>query len=163
MLRSFLISVLVQISFSSRPPNIVILLVDDLGIGDIGCFGNTTLPTPHVDSLCRAGAVLSHHVTPAVVCTPSRAALLTGRYAVRMGLTGLQDTPPVIISASGRAGLPSNETSLARIASEAGYRTAAVGKVSTLNCIFIGKVIFYILTFISLTKGFKLDCSGTSA
>ena len=53
MLRRLLMSVLVQISSSSRPPNIVILLVDDLGIGDIGCFGNTTLPTPHVDSLCR--------------------------------------------------------------------------------------------------------------
>ena len=69
-------------------PNIVILLVDDLGIGDVGCFGNSSLPTPHIDQLCQTGAVLSHHVSPAVLCTPSRAALMTGRYAVRMGLTG---------------------------------------------------------------------------
>ena len=74
----------------TRPPNIVILLVDDLGIGDVGCFGNSSLPTPHIDQLCQAGAVLSHHVTTAVLCTPSRAALMTGRYAVRMGLTGLE-------------------------------------------------------------------------
>ena len=72
----------------SRPPNILILLVDDLGIGDLGCFGNLSLPTPHIDQLCQSGAVLAHHVTPAVLCTPSRAALMTGRYAVRMGLTG---------------------------------------------------------------------------
>ena len=72
----------------ARPPNILILLVDDLGIGDVGCFGNSSLPTPHIDQLCQTGAVLSHHVTTAVLCTPSRAALITGRYAVRMGLTG---------------------------------------------------------------------------
>ena len=75
-------------SSHSPPPNIVILLVDDLGIGDLGCFGNLSLPTPHIDQLCQTGAVLDHHVTTAVLCTPSRAALITGRYAVRMGLTG---------------------------------------------------------------------------
>ena len=74
----------------TRPPNIVILVVDDLGIGDLGCFGNTSLATPHIDELAQTGAVLSHHVSPAVLCTPSRAALMTGRYAVRMGLTGSQ-------------------------------------------------------------------------
>ena len=74
----------------SRPPNIVILLVDDLGIGDLGCFGNSSLATPHIDELAQTGALLSHHVSTAVLCTPSRAALMTGRYAVRMGLTGSQ-------------------------------------------------------------------------
>ena len=87
---------------------------------------------------------MTHHVTSAVLCTPSRAALLTGehifgrdsftedslgRYGIRMGMTGLEDTPPVLIYAAGRAGLPANETSFARIAKDSGYRTAAVGKV----------------------------------
>ena len=84
----------------ARPPNILILLVDDLGIGDVGCFGNSSLATPHIDQLAGAGAVLTHHVTTAVLCTPSRAALLTGRYAVRMGLTGRR---PVLQSSSERS------------------------------------------------------------
>ena len=79
----------------------------------------------------QTGAKLSHHVSTAVLCTPSRAALLTGRYAIRMGLTGLQDTPPIIIYAAGRAGLPSNETTFAKVAQQAGYFTAVVGKVSS--------------------------------
>ena len=72
---------------------------------------------------------LTHHTTSAVLCTPSRAALLTGRYAVRMGLTGVEDSAPVLIYAAGRAGLPENETTLAEVARRNGYRTAAVGKV----------------------------------
>ena len=66
-------------------PNIVVLLADDLGIGDLGCYGNTTLPTPNIDSLARDGAKFTHFLTAASVCTPSRAAFLTGRYPVRYG------------------------------------------------------------------------------
>ena len=59
-------------------PNFVLLVVDDLGIGDIGCFGNKTIPTPNIDSLCKHGAKLEHHLSSATLCTPSRAAFLTG-------------------------------------------------------------------------------------
>ena len=103
MLRPLLITLLSQFCSSSSGavrPNIVILVVDDLGIGDVGCFGNSSLATPHIDQLAGAGAVLTHHVTTAVLCTPSRAALLTGRYAVRMGLTGRR---PVLQSSSERS------------------------------------------------------------
>ena len=66
-------------------PNIVVLLADDLGIGDLGCYGNTTLPTPNIDSLAADGVRLTHFLSAASVCTPSRAAFLTGRYPVRYG------------------------------------------------------------------------------
>ena len=68
-----------------RPPNIVIMIADDLGIGDVGCFGNDTIQTPHIDSIAKQGVKLTQHLTAAAVCTPSRAAFLTGRYPIRMG------------------------------------------------------------------------------
>ena len=70
---------------NAKPPNIVILLADDLGIGDVGCFGNTTLRTPNIDRLEREGVKLTHHLAAASMCSPSRSSLLTGRYAHRMG------------------------------------------------------------------------------
>ena len=63
----------------------MIFVADDLGIGDVGCFGNTTLRTPNIDRIAGEGAKLSHHLAAASLCTPSRAALLTGRYPVRSG------------------------------------------------------------------------------
>ena len=66
-------------------PNILILYADDLGYGDVGCFGNTTIRTPGIDRICRSGARLTHHLTADATCTPSRAALLTGRLPKRSG------------------------------------------------------------------------------
>ena len=70
---------------SGRPPNIVLMMADDVGMGDLGCFGNTTLRTPNIDRMAREGVKLSQHLTAASVCTPSRAAFLTGRYPIRSG------------------------------------------------------------------------------
>lgn len=70
---------------SSSKPNVVIFLADDLGIGDIGCFGNSSIKTPNIDRIANEGAKLTHHLTAAALCTPSRAALMTGRYPVRSG------------------------------------------------------------------------------
>ena len=70
---------------SVQKPNIIIFIADDLGYGDLGCFGNTTLKTPNIDSLARDGVRLTHHVATASVCTPSRAALMTGRHQMRSG------------------------------------------------------------------------------
>ena len=66
-------------------PNILVLMADDLGIGDIGCFGNHTISTPNIDGLAEDGAKLTQFLTAAAVCTPSRAAFLTGRYPIRSG------------------------------------------------------------------------------
>ena len=65
---------------------LLIFLVDDLGIADLGCFGNDTIKTPNIDRLAEQGARLRHDVHPDSVCTPNRAALLTGRYPIRSGL-----------------------------------------------------------------------------
>ena len=72
-------------------PNVVVILADDLGIGDVGCFGNDTIRTPNIDRIAAEGVKLTHHLTAASLCTPSRAALMTGRYPVRMG--EYMDTP----------------------------------------------------------------------
>ena len=73
-------------TMSQKPrPNIVIFLADDLGIADICPYGNTTLETPNLDSLARDGMKLTHHLAAESVCTPSRSALLTGRYTKRYG------------------------------------------------------------------------------
>ena len=66
-------------------PNIVIIVFDDLGYGDIGAYGASRIATPHLDALASDGVVMSDFYAGANVCTPSRAALLTGKYAARVG------------------------------------------------------------------------------
>lgn len=72
---------------TSRPktPNVVLIIADDLGWGDLGCYGNTTLRTPHIDRLAKEGAIFTHAIAAASICTPSRTAIMTGRYPVRAG------------------------------------------------------------------------------
>ena len=109
-------------------PNVVVLMADDLGIGDVGCYGNKTVPTPNIDRLCRDGAKFTHHLAAAPLCTPSRAAFLTGRYAVRSGLDAGPNGPPVIVYTQSANGLHPDEVTWADLLKDAGYVTAAVGK-----------------------------------
>uniref|UniRef100_A0A8C5P9H0 Sulfatase N-terminal domain-containing protein n=1 Tax=Leptobrachium leishanense TaxID=445787 RepID=A0A8C5P9H0_9ANUR len=115
-------------------PNFVLLMADDLGIGDIGCFGNDTIRTPNIDKLAIEGVKLTHHLAAAPVCTPSRAAFYTGRYPVRSGM----DTsvgPRVLMTLGGSGGLPRNETTFAKILQTHGYSTGIIGKWHQgLNC-----------------------------
>ena len=104
-------------------PNFVIFLVDDLGIADVGCFGNDTIKTPNIDQLAEQGARLLHDVHPDSVCTPNRAALLTGRYPIRSGLASDSGQYRMFLRTSTSGGLPQNETTFADIASDAGYAT----------------------------------------
>ncbi|XP_021378066.1 steryl-sulfatase-like isoform X1 [Mizuhopecten yessoensis] len=117
----------VSTSATNRPPNIIIMLADDLGYGDLSGFGNTTLSTPHIDQLMQEGVKLTHHLAAASVCTPSRAALLTGRYPVRSGMVP-SGIIRVNIFVANRAGMLPNETTLAEVAKSVGYKTALVGK-----------------------------------
>ncbi len=101
-------------------PNIVFLLVDDLGYADCGFNGGKVAQTPEIDKLAQAGAVLeSHYVQP--VCSPTRAALLTGRYATRTGVYQ-------VVRPTKKWGLPLQERTLANALHDAGYETAITGK-----------------------------------
>ena len=73
-----------EVDVETRPPNVVLFIMDDVGMGDIGCFGNHTIKTPNIDGLAREGARLTQHMAFSM-CTPSRAALMTGRLPVRYG------------------------------------------------------------------------------
>jgi arylsulfatase A len=106
-------------------PNVVILLADDLGYGDLGCYGHPSIRTPNLDRMAREGMKFTNFYSSAPVCTPSRAALLTGRLAVRSGMCS--DTRRVLFPDSA-GGLPPDEITLARALKDKGYATACVGK-----------------------------------
>lgn len=124
-----------------KPPNIVILLADDLGIGDVGCYGNDTINTPHIDRLAAEGVRLTHHLAAAAMCTPSRAALLTARYPARYGLAADPILPvPVLLHITSSGGIPGDEVTLATALAAANYTTAIVGKWHLgMNCSLWGR------------------------
>ncbi len=118
---------LIQFS-KSATPNILIFLVDDLGYGDTGVYGNSTIESPHIDSLAHAGARYTQMYSAAPICTPSRGGLLTGRYPVRLGLTSDDNRFRTFNSPGQPGGIPHDETTMAEVAQQLGYRTGLVGK-----------------------------------
>ena len=112
----------------SAKPNILIFLVDDLGYGDTGAYGNSTIESPHIDSLARDGARYTQMYSAAPICTPSRGGLLTGRYPIRLGLTSDNNRLRTFNSPAQPGGLPHDEITMAEVAQSLGYRTGIVGK-----------------------------------
>lgn len=112
---------------SDRPalPNIVILLADDLGYGELSCQGNRQIPTPHIDSLAVNGVRFTSGYVTASYCSASRAGLMTGMYQARFGY---DDNPTGARNELPDAGLPVAQTTLADRLTNAGYATALVGK-----------------------------------
>ena len=104
------------------PPNVIVILTDDQGSVDAGCYGSTELQTPHIDALARRGVRFTQFYAAAPVCSPSRAGLLTGRYPLRAGMAGNAS------STFGVDGLPTAEVTLAETLKGAGYATAHIGK-----------------------------------
>src|SRR5580698_1308212 len=103
-------------------PNIIFILADDLGIGNVSCYGADNFKTPNVDGLAKSG-LRFEHCYAAPLCGPSRALLMTGRYAFHTGMTG-NDSGPLL--------KPANEVMMPRMLKPAGYVTAMCGKWSQL-------------------------------
>ena len=109
------------VELESTPPNIVIILADDLGYGDLGCYGHPTIRTTRIDRMAAEGLRFTQFYSASPVCSPSRAALLTGRLPIR---TGVND----VFFPDSTGGLPASETTLAEALREKGYATACIGK-----------------------------------
>jgi arylsulfatase A len=120
-----LLSVLCPLLSAGERPNIVIIYADDLGYGDLGCYGHPTIRTPHLDRMAAEGMRFTQFYSAAEVCTPSRAALLTGRYPIRNGMCHDQIR---VLRNNSTGGLPQAEVTLAEMLKAQGYATACIGK-----------------------------------
>ncbi|MFW6277568.1 MAG: sulfatase [Prolixibacteraceae bacterium] len=106
---------------STKKPNVVLIFADDMGYGDLSCYGHPVIKTPHLDNMAGEGVRFTSFYAAASVCTPSRAALLTGRYPIRNIPTNCG--PPDL-----EKGLPVSEITIASLLKEEGYATMAIGK-----------------------------------
>ncbi len=103
-------------------PNIILIFADDLGYGDLGCEGGKVIRTPHLDRMAAEGTRLTDFYASANICTPSRAGLMTGQFAIRNGLAH------EVIQAADSTGLPPDAFTIPRLLKTAGYATALIGK-----------------------------------
>jgi arylsulfatase A-like enzyme len=118
--------------FATTPKNVVVILVDDLGWTDLGCYGSSFYETQHVDSLAAEGIRFTNAYAASPVCSPTRAALMTGRHPVRVNITdwiqGAKADEPKVIAPKDQHQLPHEEVTLAEVLKEHGYTTGYVGK-----------------------------------
>jgi arylsulfatase A len=113
---------------AAESPNIIIILADDLGYGDLGCYGHPTIRTPNIDRMAAEGLRFTDFYAGQSYCTPSRAALLTGRLAVRSGVAGRAGPGLHVFYPKDKGGLPTDEITIARALKTKGYSTACIGK-----------------------------------
>src|SRR5207245_10444724 len=104
-----------------RLPNFVIVFADDMGYGDVGCYGSTTIATPNLDRMAREGTRFTDFYVPQAVCSASRAGLLTGCYPNRIGILGA-------LGPASKNGVSAGEKTIADILKPRGYATAVYGK-----------------------------------
>ena len=107
---------------SGAGPNVLLIYADDLGYGDLGCYGSTTIDTPNLDQLAAEGIRFTDYRSTSSVCSPSRASLLTGRYPSRSGM------PFAVGGVYSDLGLQEAEVTLPELLADIGYRTACIGK-----------------------------------
>lgn len=127
------LGVMLATSLETRPPNVVLFLVDDMGWADVGSFGSTFYETPHIDRFAQEGVKFTSAYTACHVCSPTRSSILTGKYPARTGLTdwlpGRRDFPfQRLQNVRSVQQLATEETTLAEALKSHGYRTSALGK-----------------------------------
>ncbi|NWF83860.1 MAG: sulfatase [Bryobacteraceae bacterium] len=117
---------------AARRPNFVFLLADDLGASDLGCYGSSFYETPQLDRFARSALGFTQAYSACPVCSPTRTAIMTGKYPARVGLTdylpGLQPKDKPLLSVEDLDELPLEETTLAEALRDAGYKTFHTGK-----------------------------------
>lgn len=104
---------------SPTKPNVIVILADDLGYGDLSCYGQKLYTTPHIDNLAKEGMLFTRHYAGAPVCAPSRGTLMTGKHVGHGSVRGNQPKGQL---------LQANETTLPEVFKKAGYKTACIGK-----------------------------------
>jgi arylsulfatase A len=125
LLALLLASLLGASSLAADPPNFIVIFADDLGYGDLSCYGHPTIRTPHLDQMAREGMRFTQFYSAAEVCTPSRAALLTGRLPPRSGMCSNQRR---VLFPGSKGGLLAEEVTIAELLKAKGYATACIGK-----------------------------------
>ncbi len=110
-------------AFAAERPNIVYILADDLGYGDLGCYGQKDIRTPHLDQMAREGMRFTQHYAGSPVCAPSRSCLMTGQHTGHTPIRGNKEVRP-----EGQWPLPADAVTLAEVLKKAGYVTGAFGK-----------------------------------
>lgn len=119
---SLLFSVIALTTTQARQPNVILIYTDDQGTIDVNCYGAKDLTTPHMDRLAKQGVKFSQFYSAAPVCSPSRGAVITGRYPQRAQIPGN------VSSHKGHAGMPAHQITMAETFKAAGYNTAHIGK-----------------------------------
>ncbi|MDP1799281.1 MAG: sulfatase, partial [Planctomycetaceae bacterium] len=119
-----ILTLLTGTASATERPNVVVIFADDLGYSDLGCYGSPTIRTPHLDRMAAEGLRFTDFYSASEVCTPSRAALLTGRYPIRSGMCGHRR----VLFPNSKGGLPPSEITIAEALREEGYATVHIGK-----------------------------------
>jgi arylsulfatase A len=128
LLHCFLVALITASSLAlhaASTPNIVLIYADDLGYGDLGCYGHPTIRTPNLDRMAAEGMRFTEFYSAAEVCTPSRAALMTGRYPIRSGMCHDQFR---VLRGRSTGQLPDSEITIAEVLKKQGYATGCIGK-----------------------------------
>src|SRR5689334_11998256 len=116
----------------TKRPNVIVILADDLGWTDLACYGSDLHQTPHLDRLAKNGMRFNQNYSACTVCSPTRAALLTGKYPARLHITdwipGLMPDNPKLLVPDWTKFLPTTETTIASLFRSKGYITASIGK-----------------------------------
>lgn len=111
-----------QVSIPKKP-NIIFIMADDLGIGDVGAYGQNRIRTPHIDRMAREGILFRHAYAGSTVCAPSRSVVMTGQHTGRTPIRGNKEVYPM-----GQQPLPDSSVTVAEVLKQAGYTTGLVGK-----------------------------------